>query len=141
MATMSNEPRADQPPEGLLLEQARDRLGISQNEASRQAGISGTRWRQIVYEKAAEMTSPRGVKTLARMARVIGVQHEHLDDVGRGDVASELRAMLAEEQLAAHEAPTPEKLAAELARLRADHAELRREFEELQGRDRKHGIG
>jgi transcriptional regulator with XRE-family HTH domain len=134
MATMSNEPRADQPPEGLLLEQARDRLGISQNEAGRQAGISGTRWRQIVYGKAAEMTSPRGVKTLARMARVIGVRDEHLDDVGRGDVASELRAMLAEEQLAADGAPTLPELAAEVA-------DLRRRLDELMGEERRNGTG
>lgn len=138
---MDTEPRGDQPAEGLLLEQARDRMGISQNEAARRAGFTGTRWRQIVYEVATTMTSSRGVRTLARMAEAVGVTAEQLGDAGRADVAAQLREQESEPQ------PTVEQLAARLAELEEANArqaqvnaenaqvnaELRRLLDELTG--------
>lgn len=125
---------AQQPPEGVLLEQAREHTGISQNEAARQAGISGTRWRQIVHGFASTMTSPRGVKTLARMARVVGVTPDQMEAVGRGDVANQIRF----EQGGSE--PTVAELAAELeamkrssAGLEQAHADLKRRLEEIMG--------
>jgi hypothetical protein len=128
---MNTEPRGEQPPEGLLLEQARDRMDISQNEAGRRAGITGTRWRQIVYEVAPTMTSPRGVKTLVRMARAVGVGHEQVNGVGRGDVADQMRS----EQQPAEE-PTIAELAAELEEIRRVNADLARRLEEIEARHR-----
>jgi transcriptional regulator with XRE-family HTH domain len=113
MAVMSHPARSDQPPEGLLLEQARERLEISQNEAGRRADISGTRWRQITYERASQMSSERGVRTLARMASVVGVTAEQLIEVGREDVANALRASDEPRE------PSFAELAAEVAELRA----------------------
>lgn len=80
----------DQPREGRLIEDARERLGLSQNEAARQAGMSGTRWRQIVNREAPQMTTRRGVRTLARMAQAVGVTASRFRDVGREDVAGQL---------------------------------------------------
>ena len=111
MAGMSAPHSSVPPPEGLLLEQARGRMDISQNEAGRRAGISGTRWRQVVNEKAAEMTSSRGVKTLARMAIVVEVTPDQFAEVGRDDVAEALRGRKDE--------PTVAELAARVAELQA----------------------
>lgn len=125
---------AQQSPEGRLIEEARDRLGISQNEAAERAGMSGTRWRQIVYGNAGPMTSRRGVATLARMARVVGVRHEHLDEAGRTDVADDLRQIYADEQIAESEGPTVAELAAELAEQKRRTAEQERRTSELERR-------
>ena len=55
-----------------------------------QAGISGTHWRTIV-RGGVSMTSPRGVKTLVRMAEVVGVTAEQMGRAGRSDVADVMR--------------------------------------------------
>jgi transcriptional regulator with XRE-family HTH domain len=83
---------ASTPPEGALIEAARERAGLSQNGAAEKAGITGTHWRTIVRGGAA-MTSRRGVTTLARMARVVGVTPEQLEQAGRPDAASRLREL------------------------------------------------
>lgn len=89
------------PPEGEALEAARKRLGISQNEAARRAGLSGTRWRQI----ASGIQSTGGVAvpvranadTLVRMARAVGLTPEELEAADRADAATLLRGSPAEE--------------------------------------------
>ena len=134
MADMSNPPRSDHPPEGLLLEQARERMDISQNEAGRRAGITGTRWRQITYEQASEMTSTRGVKTIARMAVAVGVTPEQLAEVGREDVAELLRERKGEPSLA-ELTERLEVLEREAAQHREETEYLRRMLRDLTGKD------
>lgn len=91
------------PPWGRLIDEERDRQrpAISQNEAAKRAGISGTRWRQIVDGRAGAMDSDRGVQTVARMAEVAGVKPDQMEQVGRPDVAGELRLLLGEPRHAA----------------------------------------
>ncbi|KAB2384719.1 hypothetical protein [Actinomadura montaniterrae] len=88
----------DTPLWGRLIDEERDRQrpAISQNEAAKRAGISGTRWRQIVDGRAGAMDSDRGVQTVARMAEVAGVRPEQMVEAGRSDVADELRLLLGE---------------------------------------------
>ena len=80
----------DLPPEGHLLEQAREPM--PQNEAARRAGMSGTRWRQIVERDAPSMRSKRGVERLAVMSQIVGVTPEQWEQVNRSDIAERLRA-------------------------------------------------
>jgi hypothetical protein len=90
--------RPEQPPEGRLIADAADRLDLSIREAARRAGISYGRWRQITvgYQNVspgsfAAVRAP--AKTLAKMAKVVGVNSAQLADVGREDAAVHL-AML-----------------------------------------------
>jgi hypothetical protein len=85
------ESREGWPVWGQLIEEARDRRKISQNEAATRVPMSGTRWRQVVKGEAGEMTSTRGVRTLAKMALVVGLSSKRLAEIGRTDVADELR--------------------------------------------------
>ena len=80
-------------PEGVLIEAARSRAGLSQNAAAERAGITGTHWRTIVRGGVA-MTSPRGLATLARMAQVVGVTPDELEQAGRADAADALRSTM-----------------------------------------------
>lgn len=108
--------RISAPPEGVALERARQRSGLSQNEAGRRAGISGTRWRQIVAGWQSSgggqipVTAP--ARTVAKMAWAVGLTPEELGAVGRADAAEELRELLAEH-------PELGALRAELAQLMA----------------------
>lgn len=86
------ETKADWPEWGRLIDDARDQLvpDLSQNAAAERAGMSGTRWRQIVSGAAGPMASPRGVKAVARMAQVVGLTSKDLEHI-RGDVAAIMR--------------------------------------------------
>lgn len=81
-----------QPPEGRLIEEAREQRGLSQNAAAERVGLSGTRWRQIVYGRAA-LDGEKVTRTLARMARIVGASSEDLAKAGRQDIADALTAM------------------------------------------------
>ena len=90
------ESRPEQPPEGRLIHDAADHLDLSIREAAKRAGISYGRWRQIVtgYQNVspgsfAPVHAP--AKTLAKMARVVGVTPEQLTEAGRDDAAEFLR--------------------------------------------------
>lgn len=90
--------RPPQPEEGKLLQDALKRGKISQRQAARLAGISETRWRQIVtgYQQvSADVFSPvRGpATTVARMASAVGVTPNALKKAGRPDAAAELRRL------------------------------------------------
>lgn len=91
----------DVPAWALLIEEERDRRRpvLSQNEAAGRAGISGTRWRQIINGRAGALDSDRGVQTVARMAEVAGVSPGQMMQAGRPDVAEELRLLLGEPPL------------------------------------------
>lgn len=90
--------KPEQPPEGRLIAAALEHTEprLTQRQAAEQAGISDARWRQLVsgyisvgQGNYAQVTAP--AKTLARMAGVVGVSAEQLDEVGREDAANELR--------------------------------------------------
>lgn len=94
---MSEHP--DQLPEGALIADALKRSRLSARKAAERAGMSEGRWRQIVkgYQTvSAGVTAPvRGpAETVARMAHVVGVTPEQLEEAGREDAAAELRALL-----------------------------------------------
>lgn len=112
------ETRPGQPAEGRLIEEARERLAISQNKAAKLAGMSGTRWRQLVYGEistgGAKMPVRANAETLARMANVVKVSAEQLADVGRDDAAEGLAALLRDET---GDASAPQELDEHLRRL------------------------
>ncbi|MGD0687453.1 MAG: helix-turn-helix transcriptional regulator [Streptosporangiaceae bacterium] len=81
------------PPWGTLITGALRQAGMSAREASRRAGISEGRWRQITsgYQvvSAGVYAPVRGpAATLARMAAVVGVTPAQLETAGRGDAAA-----------------------------------------------------
>ena len=85
-------------PEGRLITDALARSGLSTREASRRAGISYGRWRQITsgYQNVspgswARVRAP--ALTLARMAAAVGLRPEDLAAAGREDAAEALAAM------------------------------------------------
>jgi hypothetical protein len=96
--------RPEPPPWGTLIAAALRSAGISAREASRRAGISEGRWRQIsggyqvvspgVY---ARVRGPAG--TLAKMAAVAGLTPTELRASGRDDAAEALLRQQAAEAL------------------------------------------
>lgn len=93
--------RPEQPPEGRLIAAALDKSGLSIREASRRAGISYGRWRQIVNGFVSLGKGQYGAvqgpaKTVARMAQAVGIHPAQLDDAGRPDAADALAKALAE---------------------------------------------
>lgn len=83
----------------MLIQTGLKRAGISARKAAKLAGISEGRWRQIAN---GYQTVSRGVHipvrkapadTVARMAHVVGIAPEQLEEADRADAAEELRAM------------------------------------------------
>ena len=90
--------RPEQPPEGRLIADALTQTGMSIRKASRLAGISYGRWRQITsgYQNVSPGSYARvhaPARTLARMAAAVDVEPEQLDNAGRPDAAAILREM------------------------------------------------
>jgi hypothetical protein len=87
--------RPSPPPWGVLITRALANAQLSARQASRRAGISEGRWRQIA--SGYQVVSP-GVyapvhgpaQTLARMAAVAGVTPAQLTEAGRTDAANAL---------------------------------------------------
>lgn len=92
MAVMTTEKKLS--PEGELIETARRRTGLAQNAAAREVGISGTRWRQIVKGEGriegSRVAVRGGGATVAKMAILVGVTAEEMEQAGRPDVAREI---------------------------------------------------
>src|SRR5256885_5929030 len=93
--------KPEQRPEGWLIAAALKRSNLSARKASQLAGMSDGRWGQIVrgYQTMgdgvyAPVKAP--AETIARMAKVVGVTPEQLEDLDRADAAEELRQLLAE---------------------------------------------
>lgn len=90
--------RPEPPPEGRLIALAQKRARLSGRKSASRAGMSEGHWRAIVTG-ARSIASGTWVpvrapaETLARMARVVGVTPEQLDEAGRPDAAEELRAI------------------------------------------------
>jgi hypothetical protein len=92
------EQRPEQPPEGKLIGDAAARLELSIREAARRAGLSYGRWRQICqgYQNVspgsfAPVHAP--AKTVAKMAKVVGVTPAQLAKAGREDAAEALAGL------------------------------------------------
>lgn len=86
-----------QRPEGALLERLRTEKvpTLSGRAAAKEAGISGSRWTQIVRGYKQETSEVRvpvraPADTLARMAKVVGATADQLREVGREDAADEM---------------------------------------------------
>jgi hypothetical protein len=97
--------RPSPPPWGILLTNALADAQLSAREASRRAGISEGRWRQIAsgYQvvSAGVYAPVHGpAQTLAKMAAVAGVTAAQLTDAGRPDAA---KALASQESDASHE--------------------------------------
>ena len=80
----------DLTPLGALLEAAREHQGLSQNAVGKAAGVTGTTYRRTIRGE-----TPVAADTIARIAHVLDVAPEHLERVGRADVARELEALRA----------------------------------------------
>lgn len=93
------EERPEQRPEGALIAAALKRSRTSQRKAAARVGISENRFRAIVHGyqtvSAGTYAPVRGpAETVARMAHVVGVTPEQLEEAGRADAADELRTIL-----------------------------------------------
>lgn len=122
------ETRDDWPPWGRLIDDRREQMGISQNEAARRADMSGTHWRNIVKGVVGAMSTPRGVRTVARMAVVAGVTPNQLAAVAREDVAEALRDLTAPPE---REFQVGDDFAERIERILANPAAMRRAAEIL----------
>jgi transcriptional regulator with XRE-family HTH domain len=94
--------RPDAPPEGELIKAALAASGLSQRKAAKRAGISDTRWRQIVAGYQSVDGKPATFRsndtTLARMAHAVGVRPEELAAAGRPGAAEVLREISARQR-------------------------------------------
>jgi hypothetical protein len=92
--------RPEPSPEGQLITAALKRSRLSAREAARRAELSEVRWRQIAsgFQTVSGQQIPvRGpADTVARMAKAVGLLPQQLAEVGRGDAADELKALLGE---------------------------------------------
>lgn len=112
-----------QRPEGDLLERLRNGMqpALSARAAAKAAGLSPSRWTQIVRGYKQETGGIRvpvraPADTLARMARVVGATPEQLRGVGRADAADEMEAQSWPEYFDA-QAPARKGLGRGLSRL------------------------
>jgi len=92
--------RPDAPPEGKLISAAlaaRRSSGLTQRKAAPLAGISEGRWRQIATGYVSvngEKARVRGTDyRVARMAHVVGVTPEELENADRPEAAEQLRRL------------------------------------------------
>jgi transcriptional regulator with XRE-family HTH domain len=96
MLVMVEKPKP--PPESVLIRDARKRARLSGREAARRAELSEGRWRQIEngYQSVTRgvfAESPGPAETVARMAQVVDLTPEMLEEAGRADAAEELRRL------------------------------------------------
>jgi transcriptional regulator with XRE-family HTH domain len=128
MTAMSERP--PQPPEGHLIARALKRSRLSGRKAADQAGMSEGHWRAIMsgsrsVSKGVWVPVRGPAETLARMAKVVDVTPEQLEEAGRADAAEELRELLAEQPAA------DDRTSAELLELVKTDPELARKMLDL----------
>nr|WP_107120770.1 helix-turn-helix transcriptional regulator [Streptomyces corchorusii] len=87
------------PPEAALIKEALRRSRLSGREAARRAGMSETRWRQIVngYQdiKGVRVAVQAPDETLARVAQAVGITSDQLRQVDRNTAADLLDELAA----------------------------------------------
>ncbi|WP_019548420.1 helix-turn-helix domain-containing protein [Streptomyces sulphureus] len=134
-------------PEGTLLKDALLRSGLSQRKAAERAGISETRWRQIVagYQRVGgqEVAVTAPAETIARMALVLDVGADDLRQARRDD-AAEVLAVLSEPPRAVRydDDPHIRAVADLLATLPADaQREVLRRVQERRAQEQGHNEG
>lgn len=91
--------RPEQPPEGRLIALALKNSRLSGRKAADLAGLSEGHWRAIVSGSRSLGTGlwvpvHGPAATVARMAQVVGVTPEQLEEADRADAAEELRQLL-----------------------------------------------
>lgn len=93
------------PPEGVLIEQARNQAKLSVREAARRAGISEGWWRQVAKGYQSLSGGAFGIvrdvpaDTVAKMAKAAGVKPEQMETEGRRpDAARILREINRQEE-------------------------------------------
>lgn len=123
--------KPEQRPEGRLLAEALKLSKLSARKAATLAEMSDGRWGQIVRgyqtmgnEVYAPVRAP--ADTLARMAQVVGVTPEQLEEAGRADAADELRALMTPDETA----PTEDASGEDLVKLGRELIEQGKRLEE-----------
>lgn len=82
------------PPEAAVISAALKRSSLSQREASRRVGISEAWWRRVIAGHTQGVPANADPVTVAKMANVVGVTPEQLEEAGgRAEVIEELRAL------------------------------------------------
>lgn len=112
--------RMDKPltPLGALLESAREavRPKLSQNQAAKRAKTSSTTYRRVITGVARlggrDVPFEGDPETIARIACVLDIGPEQVEEVGRDDVAYELRALVEHDAHSAAGDGAPVKLEA-----------------------------
>jgi hypothetical protein len=115
-----------QTPEGRLIEKAATYSGLSARALAANAGMSDTRWRQVIRgwqpgANGTQVEARASAVTLARMALAVGVTVEQLAEVGREDAAQQLGRIQAEQQSGSSVVPLPATDSSDAA---ADEIEL-----------------
>lgn len=92
-----------QTPEGRLIEKAATYSGQSARALAANAGMSDTRWRQVIRgwqqgPGGTQVEARASAVTLARMALAVGVKAQELAEAGREDAAQQLQRIEAELQ-------------------------------------------
>ncbi|MFE6551642.1 helix-turn-helix domain-containing protein [Streptomyces sp. NPDC057746] len=104
---MTESPSPSMPPEAALIKAALKRQRIRIDDAAAKAGISRSRWSQIVagYQSVGGQQIPVRApdETLARMALAVGVTADQLREAGREEAAAALDELSGPEV----ETPTP----------------------------------
>jgi hypothetical protein len=118
--------RPEQRPEGKLIGEAAARQNLSIRKAAERAGLSYGRWRQVVagYQNVspgsyAAVKAP--ARTLARMARAVGITAEQMaNEGGRPDAAEFMLREVPPPQPAREDSPLSEDVDTETAIVLAD---------------------
>lgn len=128
-----------QTPEGRLIEKAATYSGLSARALAANAGMSDTRWRQVIRgwqpgANGVQVEARASSVTLARMALAVGVKAEQLAEVGRDDAAQQLERIQAELQSGSSLAPlpatgSPDAAADEIELIYASNMSARRRLE------------
>lgn len=133
MPARSTDDRRDMPPIGRLIEDARERAGMSQRTAAAVIGISGRGWGYLVngfkIEGGEQVRTGGRPETLARMAQVVGLTPKQVEPV-RADVAEYMRRRPSIDQPVGYDLPTVLNLL-ETIRANCDPAILQEALQQL----------
>lgn len=140
---MTNQPQPPgRPPEIQVIIDCRDAEDLSKGAAAKAAGISDTYWSMIENGERV-MKGRRGLRTLAKMARAVGVPPGAMEAAGRPDIESELAAVRLAEARSLEEAQeAADRMVATMPGLPARQREaLRERVTEVVREVREQGLG